>query len=163
MNDEFPAIRKKACDIFIEYNNKIKVINKDFKYSFTNEYLTKKLLIQGNINLDYYKNFINYIENTNFYFRRNILDTKVFYYEPDNRYIDNIESKLYILRNKIRNKINEDKKESNTKLKIMTVLEEFAECIKNNTFEIYNNSNGIDDKYIFKNQIRKIIYKDIIK
>ena len=163
MNDEFPAIRKKACDIFIEYNNKIKVINKDFKYSYTNEYLTKKLLIQGNINLDYYNNFINYIENTNFYFRRNILDTKVFYYEPDNRYIDNIESKLYILRNKIRNKINEDKKESNTKLKIMTVLEEFAECIKNNTFEIYNNSNGIDDKYIFKNQIRKIIYKDIIK
>ena len=66
MNDEFPAIRKKACDIFIEYNNKIKVINKDFKYSFTNEYLTKKLLIQGNINLDYYKNFINYIGNTNF-------------------------------------------------------------------------------------------------
>ena len=91
-----------------------------------------------------------------------MLDTKVFYYEPDNRYIDNVESKLYIIRNKLRNKINEEKKESKiSKLKIMSILEELADCIKENTFEIYENSNGKDNKYIFKDQTRKIIYNDI--
>ena len=162
MNDEMSLIRKKACNIFIEYNKKKKIIPKEFKYSFTNEYLNKKLLIQGNVNFDFYTKFIDYIENNNFYFRRNMLDTKVFYYEPDNRYIDNIESKLYIIRNKLRNKINEEKKESKTsKLNIMSVLEEFADCIKENTFEIYENSNGKDSKYIFKDQTRKTLYNDI--
>ena len=162
MNDEISLIRKNACNIFIEYNKKKKIIPKEFKYSFTNEYLNKKLLIQGNVNFDFYKKFIDYIENNNFYFRRNMLDTKVFYYEPDNRYIDNVESKLYIIRNKLRNKINEEKKESKiSKLKIMSILEELADCIKENTFEIYKNSNGKDNKYIYKNQTRKIIYNDI--
>ena len=168
LNDENPTIRMKTSEIFIIYNKKYNLIKfkNEIKYVYTNEYLLKQLLINGNRKIDYYNNFLALIKNNNFYFRTNSLDTKVFYFEPDNRYIDNIQSKIFVYKNELKNNCKIEEKEKKIlkfdNIKIMNIIEEFSDNIINVIY-ILNNNNNINqknnNKYLFKDQIRNILYK----
>ena len=172
LNDEYANIRKKASDIFMVFNSLINVLSlKDTQLCYVNDYLCQKILSKLNIKNDIYKKFSKYILDNNFYFRTNIFEAKVFYFEPDNNYIDNSQNKMIILRNILKNNFDIDiidnntneKKGDNNDDKIMAVFEEFTDRIKNICNSIIinrasENKNEENLKYIYKKMIRPKIY-----
>ena len=171
LNDEYSNIRKKASEIFVSFNNLAKIINfKNKNIIFINDYICQKILTKLNINKEINKQFCEFILDNNFYFRVNIFETKIFYIEPDNNYIDNSQNKMLILSNILKNKFNIEiktlKEEYKFDDKIMIVFEEFTEKIKiiiNNTIKEkkeskYKYEDKEDFKFIFKNIIRPKIY-----
>ena len=168
LNDENPTIRMKTSEIFLIYNQKYNLIQfkNHFNFVCSNEFLLKKLLINGNLNKDYYIKFLTLIKNNNFYFRNN-LDSKVFYFEPENRYIDNVESKIFVYKNELKNKIviQSEKKcfNDDNSNKIMNTIEDFSDNVINAIYILNNNNNNINqnnnNKYLFNDHIRNILYK----
>ena len=165
LNDEYSNIRKKACEIFIIFNNLAQIIN--FKKCYTtliNDYICQKILTKIDINKETNKKFCEYILQNNFYFRINVFETKIFYIEPDNNYIDNSENKMLILKNLYKNKTkinyNKNIEEFKNDDKIMMVFEEFTDKIKNICINIIKD-NKINDEN--KQEYYKFIYKNIIR
>ena len=172
LNDEYSNIRKKASEIFMLFNELTNIlIIPDSQLCFVNDAICQKILSKIDMNKDIYIKFAEYILENNFYFRTNIYDTKVFYMEPDNNYIDNSQNKMIILKNIIKNKLNSNKfnnlkKEQDNKIenKILIVFEEFTDNIKKICKYLLKNdeNNQINDeslKYIYKNVIRNEIYQ----
>ena len=178
LNDDFTDIRNKACQIFMKFNNLIKLFEVKFKISMTltNYYLTNKILRKCDLNNETHIKFLAYIFKNNFYFKENTYETKVFYFEPDNTYIDNSLNKMLILKNILKNNTNciklieELKKEElktnlNNEKNVFIVFEEFTELIKEKCWELkeknIDNKNAIDKdklKFMFKDVIRPGIY-----
>ena len=173
LNDEYPNIRKKACEIFITFNNLSHIVSfKNYYTSLTNEYICQKILKKIDINKEPNNKFGEYILQNNFYFRVNVFEAKIFYYEPDNNYIDNSQNKLLIIKNFLKNNFNSNKiqinyEEYKSDDKIMIVFEEFTDKIKNvcnyiinSKKEVVNQTIGEDDtKFIYKNIVRPKIYQ----
>ena len=172
LNDEYSNIRKKASEIFMLFNELTNIlIIPDSQLCFVNDVICQKILAKIDMNKDIYIKFAEYILENNFYFRTNIYDTKVFYMEPDNNYIDNSQNKMIILKNIIKNKLNSNKfnnlkNEQDNKIenKILIVFEEFTDNIKKICKYLLKNdeNNQINDeslKYIYKNVIRNEIYQ----
>ena len=169
LNDEYSNIRKKACEIFITFNNLTHIIH--FKKCYTtllNDYICQKILTKIDINKESNKKFCECILENNFYFRINVFETKIFYIEPDNNYIDNSQNKMLILKNLFKNKqtidYNKNIDEFKQEDKIMMVFEEFTDKIKNICINIIKDNKiknvEIQDcyKFIYKNIIRPKIY-----
>ncbi len=187
--------------VTLNKSNRISNFSKDnldnncVKFSYNSEFIFKKLLKFNtffiNVDLDYNNpiferfkiSFFESIYKQNFYFSKSRAqlnnNNKIFYYEPDNRYLDNIEITSNLLKQiqKIRIKkldllekyVNILKQEKNSKLlsnniKIMEMLENFIFYFTDNFEKIYfkleeisSKTNKEDYKEIFKN-IRLIIY-----
>ena len=180
LNDEYANIRKKACEIFMIFNNLTNILSiSDSKMCYINDYLCQKIISKINLSNEIYKKFGEYILNNNFYFRTNIVETKVFYLEPDNNYIDNYENKMIILKNILKNKYDKNIFDNNNininynvekdNYKIMIVFEEFTDIVKNICKILIKNKtdekkddiiceNDTSMKYIYKNMIRPQIY-----
>ena len=100
LNDEYSNIRKKASEIFILFNNYAHIISfKNYYTTFINDYICQKILTKIDINKETNKKFCEYILEYNFYFRVNVFESKIFYIEPDNNYIDNSQNKMLIMKN----------------------------------------------------------------
>ena len=171
LNDEYSNIRKKASEIFILFNNYTHIISfKNYYTTFINDYICQKILTKIDINKETNKKFCEYILENNFYFRVNVFESKIFYIEPDNNYIDNSQNKMLIIKNIINNNLDLDitKEIDEYKFdgKIMTVFEEFTDNIKiicNNIIKEkkenkFKYENMEEHKFIFKNYIRPKIY-----
>ena len=174
LNDEYANIRKKASEIFILFNTLTEILSiNDSHLCLINDYLCQKMLSKININNGINRKFCEYVMNNNFYFRTNIFETKVFYSEPDNNYIDNSQNKMLIIKNILKN--NFDSKNFNTTIdnqtmkentgdQIMIIFEEFTDKIKNVCQNIIREKQEGEDnkfnctKYIYKNLIRPEIY-----
>jgi hypothetical protein len=169
LNDEYSNIRKKASEIFIIFNNLTNIIN--FKKCYTtllNDYICQKILTKIDINKESNKKFCEYILENNFYFRINVFETKIFYIETDNNYIDNSQNKMLIFKNLAKNKqtinYNKNIEEFKQEEKIMMVFEEFTDKIKNICINIIKDNKINDEnkqdyyKFIYKNIIRPKIY-----
>ena len=96
--------------------------------------------------------------------KKYLFETKIFYIEPDNNYIDNSENKMLILKNLYKNKTkinyNKNIEEFKNDDKIMMVFEEFTDKIKNICINIIKD-NKINDEN--KQEYYKFIYKNIIR
>ena len=168
LNDEYSNIRKKASEIFILFNKLALIIPFKSNYTtFINEYICHKILTKININGETNKKFYFYIMENNFYFRINVLESKIFYIEPDNNYIDNSQSRILLIKNILKNKIDIGGKkkleEYKYEDKIMMAFEEFTEKIKiicNNIIKTKAEklTNYEHNKYIYKNLVRPKIY-----
>ena len=171
LNDEYSNIRKKESEIFILFNNLTQIIYlKKYYTTLINDYICQKILTKINIKKDISKKFCEFILINNFYFRVNILETKIFYIEPDNNYIDNSQNKMLILKNIFKNNMNIGSNKEivkyNDDYKIMAVFEEFTDKIKiicNNIIKEkeenkFLSENEEDNKFIYKNIIRSKIY-----
>lgn len=202
LNDEHPEIRNYGVKIFNEFNTfcNILAFNNFEKlritdYMYSSEFLFKKLMKFENffdkahhlmknafltdLKIEFFKN----IYKNNFYFSKSRLilnnQNKIFYYEPDNRYLDNIEITLILynqlLKIETRNKILFEKYQEllkttlNSKrfstLKIMDLLENFIFHFTDNFETIYIQikdeivkSNRLNAKIDILNEIRNIIY-----
>ena len=173
LNDEYSNIRKKASEIFTLFNNFTQIIPFKNNYRvFNNDYICQKILTKIDINKELCKKFCEFILENNFYFRINVFETKIFYIEPDNNYLDNSQNKMLIIKNilknngKLDNINNKGIIEYKNDDKIMAVFEEFTDKIKiicnniikekkENKFELNNLE---DNKYIYKNLVRPKIY-----
>ena len=168
LNDEYSNIRKKASEIFILFNKLSLIIPfKAIYITYINEYICHKILTKIDINEETNKKFCFYIMENNFYFRVNVLESKIFYIEPDNNYIDNSHNKMFLIKNIIKSKSNIDNikefEEYKYEDKIMMVFEEFTEKIKNICNNIIKTktekfTNYEHNKYIYKNLVRPKIY-----
>ena len=171
LNDEYSNIRKKASEIFILFNNYTHIISfKNYYTTFINDYICQKILTKIDINKETNKKFCEYILENNFYFRVNVFESKIFYIEPDNNYIDNSQNKMLIIKNILNNNLDLDftKEIDEYKFdgKIMTVFEEFTDKIKIVCVNIikekkenkFKYENMEEHKFIFKNYIRPKIY-----
>ena len=129
-----------------------------------NDYICQKILTKIDINKESSIKFCEYILQNNFYFRINVFETKIFYIEPDNNYIDNSQNKMLILKNLYKNKTkinyNKNIEEFKNDDKIMMVFEEFTDKIKNICINIIKD-NKINDEN--KQEYYKFIYKNIIR
>ena len=167
LNDEYPNIRKKACEIFISFNKLNPIISlKEHYTTLTNDYICQKILKKIDINIEPNNKFCEYILLNNFYFRVNRFESKIFFYEPDNNYIDNSQNKILILKNAFKSKFNIDnininKEEYKQNDKIMIVFEEFTDKIKSICNNIINNKEDFNENIYQKNE--KFIYKNIIR
>ena len=114
-------IKKEEEDI-LDYNN----INNKKKESSNDNFKNK--IKESN------KKFCEYILENNFYFRVNVFESKIFYIEPDNNYIDNSQNKMLIIKNLLKNKFNIENNKQIQEYKyddkIMMVFEEFTDKIK---------------------------------
>ena len=169
LNDEYQGIRMKACDVFMKYNHYYNIVpslqmnelNKKDINNYCNEVIIRKLLKLKRRD-DLIVKFYMYVLENNFYYNKENSDTKVFFFEPDNRYIDNIENKISILKNVIKNgkeniKGNNYNNNKVNKTKIFIVLEEFSENIKQIVHRQIEQ--GCEkEKYYFANKIRNEIY-----
>ena len=173
LNDEYSNIRKKASEIFTLFNNFTQIIPLKNNYRvFNNDYICQKILTKIDINKELCKKFCEFILENDFYFRINVFETKIFYIEPDNNYLDNSQNKMLIIKNilknngKLDNINNKGIIEYKNDDKIMAVFEEFTDKIKiicnniikekkENKFELNNLE---DNKYIYKNLVRPKIY-----
>ena len=168
LNDEYSNIRKKASEIFMLFNSLSNVLSlNDSSLCYINDYLCQKILAKIDAKNEVYKQFEEYILDNNFYFRTNVFETKVFYYEPDNNYIDNSQNKMLVVKNILKNNFDintgEEKKSDIANNKILAVFEEFTDRIKSICKNIIANKNNIDKnkddlKYIYRNMIRPKIY-----
>ena len=176
LNDEYQGIRMKASDIFMKYNVKYQIVksikidefNLNDLCSFTNEYILKKLLMCKERN-ELFEKFYEFVMENNFYHMKNNSETKVFYYEPDNRYIDNIESKLFIVKNYFKNGKSITLKEASDDIetiKIFCSLENLTNSVMANIKSLIREIESIGNKeekktnvkYLYKEKIRNIIY-----
>ena len=171
LNDENSNIRKKASEIFILFNNLTQIIHfKNYYTTFINDYICQKILTKIDISQKTYNKFCEYILENNFYFRINAFETKIFYIEPDNNYIDNSQNKMLIIKNILKNnsniEMNKEFIEYKYDDKIMTLFEEFTDKIKiicNNIIKEkkenkFESKNLEDKKFIYKNLVRPNIY-----
>ena len=162
LNDEYQGIRMKTCDVFMKYNNKYKFFDVPNinTMSYTNELIIQKILLCKS-RTKMIKEFYNYVLQTNFYHNKNNKDSKVFYYEPDNRYIDNVESKLMIIRNHFKNGslIDTKKSENVKKVKMFSSLENLSIAIKEDIDAIVESIGDKKEvKNIYSSKVRNIIY-----
>ena len=128
--------------------------------SYTNEFIIKKILV-CKTRTKVLNEFYSFVLETNFYHNKNNKDSKVFYYEPDNRYIDNVESKLMIIRNHFKNgSLIEDKQtEPAKKIKMFSSLENLSIAIKEDIGEIIKRIGDKNEaKNIYSRKVRNIIY-----
>jgi hypothetical protein len=160
----------KACDVFMKYNHYYNIVsslqmnelNKKDINNYCNEVIIRKLLKLKRRD-DLIVKFYIYVLENNFYYNKENSDTKVFFFEPDNRYIDNIENKISILKNVIKNgkeNIKGNDGSNNNKVnktKIFIVLEEFSENIKQIVHRQIEQECE-KEKYYFANKIRNEIY-----
>jgi hypothetical protein len=184
INDEHPEIRNYACQILTEFISHTQLfdyqINSQSGLVYSNEYFMDKItgLLDQQIEDENIqkrlKYFFEYLINENLYFLGEKAkfnnENKVFYYEPENRYIDNIEIKIKILRSLICGKKTElkglintttgMKGENKNNLQILTMLESFVEFITNNFGRLHETmSNTSEDlTYLFIN-LRKQLYQ----
>ena len=172
LNDEYSNIRKKASEIFILFNDLVKIINfKNYYTTFTNDYICQKILMKIDVNKESNKKFCEYILENNFYFRVNVFESKIFYIEPDNNYIDNSQNKMLIIKNLLKNKFNIENNKQIQEYKyddkIMMVFEEFTDKIKiicnliiksKNELKNENKDDENNNKFIYKNLVRPNIY-----
>ena len=162
LNDEYQGIRMKTCDVFMNYNNKYKFFDVPNinTMSYTNEFIIKKILL-CKTRTKVLNEFYSFVLETNFYHNKNNKDSKVFYYEPDNRYIDNVESKLMIIRNHFKNGslIEAKQTEPAKKIKMFSSLENLSIAIKEDIGEIIQRIGDKNEaKNIYSRKVRNIIY-----
>jgi hypothetical protein len=171
LNDEHPEIRNIAAKLLTNmlrhhYPNLIKITP---EMIYSSEYLSRKLLlIKLDKNVDYHsyiEMLYDYLVKNNLYFLHNMHlnnENKVFFYEPDNKYIDNIEIKLSIMENRISTQIlpnNVNNEVTLPNVKILIMLESFTQYITDNFYNISLAGGGtIDIKDNLMNSIRKHIY-----
>jgi hypothetical protein len=184
LNDEHPEIRNFACKQFTQFVMKNELINlkqnNSLLITYSNEYLTKRLigmisnpiLIKQSDVLSSLIIFFQYLLSENIYFIQEKIKinslNKVFFFEPDNRYIDNVEIKLILLKQLWKIKDQDFipqllillPKDSTFKINFMPMLEHFTQFIRNNFINFYSQfeiKNTEELEMTFK-RIRKYIY-----
>jgi hypothetical protein len=168
--DEHPEIRNISSKLTINmfskhFPNTIKLHS---NVVFTSEYIIHQLLsikMQNQYPLMIeIRKFYDYLLKTNLYYPDNINltnENKVFYYEPDNRFIDNIEMKLTIVQNKLNFPSSFETVLTVEPLKMQIMLETFVQHITANykKLESLLVNDGDDKKLGIMNKLRKYIYK----
>jgi len=186
LNDEHPEIRDIASCVFLKFNKFNKLIPNLDNPSYTTDYLFSKMInifkhlneMDGDLKT-LFCNFYFFLLNENFYVDKLHLNTenKVFYFEPDNRYIDNIEIKFKIINFIIKNRGNEISKTilSNfdncnknkvvdiniAKIAILGMLEKFIDSIKNESENIIKYFTEKNKDFDIED-VRRILYKDYL-
>jgi len=186
INDEHPEIRSFACKIYTNFITRKNKGNSEIfsGLTYSNEYLMKNILdlISYNDSDSLFEFFI-YLIKENLYFLKSKAElnteNKVFYYEPDNRYIDNIEIKVKIMGNLLLYKekysrllnlknTNIGKIETSqsliSRLNVLVMLEAFVEHITDNFYifieKLIEEMGSIEKKdlnYLFL-YLRKYLY-----
>jgi hypothetical protein len=175
LNDEHPEIRNIASKIFtkmtILYYPSLIKLNPEI--IFTSEFLIKKILsidLGANKNLPAIKEIWKLYE---FLIKENLYsqdylhfnsENKVFFYEPDNRFIDNVEIKVTIMLNVLYTDYVDEVEDGKTvkPVGLLIMLESFVQYLTDNFNGILNSvkmecGSGSKDKYVM-NKIRKFIY-----
>ena len=174
LNDEHPEIRAYSAKIFHKLNKICLIVNPS---PFLNsEYIMRKFIpnvkiIEQKLNTLLDNNFENIsiefysiIIRENLYFEKVNSEDKVFYFEPDNRFIDNVQIKTDTFNSLVKNNLNlflpiQLNAEKSKNLGIMIMLEDFTQLYQE---KIINYINMKTKKTIDSQSFRNLIYNKFL-
>jgi hypothetical protein len=171
LNDEHPEIRNMASKQLTGMFNKHypSTVKTHTNLIYTSENLIRQLLSIDLTGVDTQfkqemSKLYTYLIKNNLYYPENIHlnnESKVFFYEPDNRFIDNIEMKLTIMKNRVFAGLNISMTEADLPpARVLLMLEIFTQYLTDNYSQIESNlrKETINKASYIMNLVREYIY-----
>jgi len=172
LNDEHPEIRIHSSKIFHNFNKICSIL--PFSPFYNSEFINKKLiknvmLIEDKLTSLFkskfdliVKKYYSFLMNENLYFDKINSEDKVFYFEPDNRFIDNIQLKTDIYntivgRNIELSIISQETSNKNKNLGIMMMVEDFTDLFQRKVIRMIKQG---EKSYLDSKKFRELIYEN---
>ncbi len=172
LNDEHPEIRIHASKIFHNFNKICSIL--PFSPFYNSEFITKKLirnviLIEDKLTTLFkskfdliVKKFYSFLMNENLYFDKVNSEDKVFYFEPDNRFIDNIQLKTDIYNTMVGKNIElpglrTETSSKNKSLGIMMMVEDFTDLFQRKVIKMIKQGEKVN---IDSKKFRELLYEN---